>query len=214
MSEKAEKHVVVVGLGNPGSTYAMTRHNMGYLIVQAFAHALGWNFKEDKQFIARVAKGKIGEVIIHLLLPQTYMNESGQSLRRYLDYYKLAPKNVIVVTDDVDLDFGHIRVRNMGSAGGHNGLKSIQAYLQTHHYVRLRMGIGRDNQQGKLADYVLDAFSNEEKEHLPEFISEGVKILQRLISEEVTVVMNSVNKRQKTDEKTKTAKAVQENKNE
>lgn len=201
MTEKAEKQVVVVGLGNPGSNYAMTRHNMGYLVVQALAHALGWNFKEDKQFISSVTKGKIDGIVIHLLLPQTFMNESGQALRRYLDYYKLAPRNVVVVTDDVDLDFGQLRVRNMGSPGGHNGLKSIQAYLQTQHYVRLRMGIGRDRQKGILADYVLDTFSKEEKECLPEYILEGMKVLKRLIGEEVTVVMNSVNKRQKNDEK-------------
>lgn len=170
---------------------------MGYLVVQALAHALGWQFKEERQFLADIAKGKIGGTQLHLLLPLTYMNESGQALRRCLDYYKLEPKNVIVIVDDVDLDYGQMRVRTTGSAGGHNGLKSIQACLHTQHYVRLRMGIGIEKKQGTLADYVLDAFSEEEKQRLPEFISEGVKILQRLISEEVTVVMNSVNIRRK-----------------
>lgn len=201
MVDTAEKHVVVVGLGNPGRNYAMTRHNLGFLVVQTFAHALGWIFKEDRQFLASAAKGKVGGVTVHLLLPQTYMNESGQALRRYLDFYKLGSKNVIVVNDDVDIDFGQMRVRNTGSAGGHNGLKSIQAHLQTQHYVRLRMGIGRTRQEGNLADFVLDAFSKEEKERLPEIVTEGVKVLQRLISEEVTVVMNSVNIKRQKDEK-------------
>lgn len=204
MTGVSENQYVIVGLGNPGREYTMTRHNMGYLVVQSIAHALGWAIKEDKHFIAYVTKGNIEGKTIHLLLPLTYMNESGQSLRRYLDFYKLAPKHVIVVTDDVDLEFGQLRVRNTGGHGGHNGLKSIQAHLQTQHYTRLRMGIGRKQQHGTLADYVLETFSSEEKESLPKIIHEGEKVLQRLISEEVTVVMNTVNRR-KDGETTQTA---------
>lgn len=200
MTESAEKQYVVVGLGNPGKNYEMTRHNMGYLVVQAFAHGLGWHFKDEKQHAAKVAKGRIDTTMVHLLLPLTYMNESGRALRSYLDFYKIGAPNVIVVTDDADLSFGQMRVRMAGSAGGHNGLKSIQAHLHTLHYVRLRMGIGRGVQQGILADYVLDRFSQEEAGELPAFLTEGMRVLRRLITEEVTVVMNTVNiKRKKED---------------
>lgn len=189
----AERQRVVAGLGNPGKTYEMTRHNMGYLVALAFAQTLGWSFKEEKQFFAQVAKGRIAETSVHLLLPLTYMNESGRAIKSYLDFYKLGPPNVIVISDDVDLDFGQMRIRMVGSAGGHNGLKSIQAHLHTQHYVRLRMGIGRKERQGILADYVLDRFSPEEMELLPAFVTEGVQVLHRLLTEEITVVMNKVN---------------------
>ncbi len=201
MSEDAEynqKQFVIVGLGNPGKKYSMTRHNLGFLVVQAFADLQGWSFKDEAKHLASVAKGKVENHVIHLLLPQTYMNLSGQSVRRYLDYYQLTPSSVRVVTDDIDLNFGELRVRNVGSAGGHNGLKSIQAYLNTQHYVRLRMGIGKHSEQeqsGELADYVLDTFTTEENKQLPSFVERGVAVLNRLITEDVSVVMNAVNKK-------------------
>src|SRR5258708_5742010 len=133
---------LIVGLGNPGREYALTRHNMGYLIVQAFAKAQEWNFKEEMYFEAHVAKGTIEGIKVQLLLPTTYMNLSGRSVQRYVEFYKIPVEGLIVVVDDVALDFGQLRLRTMGSPGGHNGLKSIQYALGTHHYKRLRIGIG------------------------------------------------------------------------
>lgn len=196
------RQIVVVGLGNPGKNYEMTRHNMGFLVVQALAYGQQWSFKDEKQFHAKVAKGRIGQITVHLLLPQTYMNESGRAVRSYLDFYKLGAPSVIVVTDDVDLDFGEMRVRMVGSPGGHNGLKSIQAHLHTTHYVRLRMGIGKEEHRGVLADYVLDRFSQSEESQLAAYLTEGVHIVHRLIAEEASVVMNTVNRtRPKSREK-------------
>lgn len=191
MSE--DKQIVVVGLGNPGKEYALTRHNMGYLVVQSLAHMQGWVFKEDKSFNARVAKGRIDNILVHLLLPLTYMNESGHSVRRYLDFYKLDPKQLIVVVDDIALSYGQLRVRSNGSAGGHNGLKSIQAHLNTQEYVRLRMGIGQRQEHRTLAEHVLDTFSPEERLELAAFAERGVGVLKRLIKEEISAVMNAVN---------------------
>ncbi len=140
-------------------------------------------------------------------------------MRRYLDYYKMSADQLIVVTDDIALPFGTMRIRNEGSAGGHNGLKSIEAYLNTAHYVRVRMGIGKlespatvsalssaagsspdaakESSKGSseqpLADYVLSPFSSEEKAQLTEFVIRGVQVTERLLHEHVTVVMNSVN---------------------
>jgi peptidyl-tRNA hydrolase, PTH1 family len=194
--DRSERQFVVVGLGNPGKEYALTRHNMGYLVVQALAGLQGWKFKEEKQFHGQTAKGKIGDVTVHLLLPLTYMNESGQAVRSLLDFYKLGPQSLIVVTDDADQPFGQMRLRTIGSPGGHNGLKSIQAHLHTQHYTRLRMGIGRGQPERPLADYVLDVFSNEEKQNLAAFIDSGITVVKRLVLEEVAAVMNSVNIRQ------------------
>lgn len=191
MSE--DKQIVVVGLGNPGKDYALTRHNLGYLVVQALAHIHGWLFKDEKSFHASVAKGKIGAVSVHLLLPLTYMNESGLAVRRYLDYYKLGCQQVIIVVDDIDLPYGEMRVRLTGSPGGHNGLKSIQAHLGTQDYVRVRMGIGRQKQNETLAEYVLDTFSPEERLGLAVLIEKGAGVAKRLVNEEVSTVMNSVN---------------------
>lgn len=202
MSDLAEKQFVVVGLGNPGKKYALTRHNMGYLVVQALAQEQGWDFKEVASFQANVTKGRIGNVLVHLLLPLTYMNESGQAVRRYLDYYKLNPQHAIVVVDDTALSFGTSRVRSIGSAGGHNGLKSIQTHLHTQHYVRLRMGIGREQPNQPLVEYVLDTFSVAEKNELMPFVERGVAIVKRLMVEEVSAVMNSVNSRQNELNKT------------
>ncbi|MBA3957218.1 MAG: aminoacyl-tRNA hydrolase [Parachlamydiaceae bacterium] len=193
--ESSETQYVIVGLGNPGREYALTRHNMGYLTVQALAAMWGLSFKEEKQFQAFVAKGKVEGITVHLLLPTTYMNESGRALRLYLDFFKVGHNRLCVVCDDLHLSFGELRVRSIGSAGGHNGLKSIQSHLGTQHYVRLRIGIGREQLLQACRDYVLEAFSHEEQQELPKILEDGAKVLQRLVGEELPKVMNAVNTR-------------------
>lgn len=159
---------------------------MGYLVVQAMAAALEWPFKEEKQLQAQIAKGKLDNKTIFLLLPTTYMNESGRALRLCIDFYKLGSEQVLVVCDDVHLPFGEMRFRNQGGPGGHNGLKSIQTHLNTQQYARLRMGVGREQQGDKtLADYVLDLFTAQELEALPPFIAQGAQILRRIVTNEV-----------------------------
>jgi len=170
----------------------MTRHNMGFLVVQAFADRLGWSLKEDRRFNARVAKGVIEEHAIHLLLPLTYMNLSGDAVRRYVDYFKIPLTSIVIVTDDIALDFGRLRLRYMGSDGGHNGLKSLRMSLGTSHYKRLRMGIGHHGEK-MLASYVLEKFNHKEQQELPTFIDHGVEVLQHLLRESFSHVMNSVN---------------------
>lgn len=193
----SEKHCVIVGLGNPGKKYALTRHNLGYLVVQAFGEAQGWSFQDKRDFRSYVAKGQIGEINVHLLLPTTYMNESGHALRLYLDYFQQGPEAVCVVVDDIHLAFGEMRVRQAGSSGGHNGLKSIQTHLKTQDYLRLRLGIGRGHEEKPLADHVLDAFTTEEKAKLPQLILRGTEVLKRLVCEDLAAVMNAVNVKQK-----------------
>lgn len=186
------KTKVLVGLGNPGVEYEMTRHNIGYLVIKAFARQMGWHFKEEKRFNAFAAKGVIEQQAVHLLLPTTYMNRSGLAVRSYLDFFKLNPSAVIGVVDDIALPFGRLRVKPMGSSGGHNGLKSLEACLGTSHYVRLRMGIGHPGQK-ILADYVLEPFNQEELQHLVAFIDRAVTVLHNLVKEDVGQVMNKVN---------------------
>lgn len=192
MTQTGLQNFLFVGLGNPGVQYEMTRHNMGYLVIESFAHRLGWSLKEDRRFSACVAKGVIGTYTIHLLLPLTYMNLSGNAVRRYVDYFKIPLHHLIIITDDIALSFGQLRLRDMGSAGGHNGLKSIEACLGTSHYKRLRMGIGHPGEK-MLASYVLESFSYIEQQELPTFIDRGVEVLQRLLKESFSHVMTSVN---------------------
>lgn len=192
MTQTGLQTFLFVGLGNPGTEYEMTRHNVGYLVIEAFARHLGWSLKEDRRFNACVAKGVIDTHPLHLLLPLTYMNLSGNAVRRYVDYFKIPLNHVVIVTDDIALPFGQLRLRGMGSAGGHNGLKSIEACLGTSHYKRLRMGIGHPGEQ-MLANYVLEAFSYTEQQKLPTFIGHGVEVLQRLLKESFSHVMTSVN---------------------
>jgi peptidyl-tRNA hydrolase, PTH1 family len=181
-----------VGLGNPGLQYEMTRHNMGDLVVRVFAHRLGWSLKEDRRFNAQVAKGAVEDHTVHLLLPLTYMNLSGNAVRRYVDYFKIPLDGLIVVTDDIALPFGQLRLKSMGSPGGHNGLKSVETCLGTSYYKRLRMGIGHPGEK-MLVNYVLEPFSHREQQELPTFIDHGVEVLQRLLKESFSCVMNSVN---------------------
>ena len=194
----ADKNLVIAGLGNPGKQYEVTRHNLGYLVVKAFARRQGWNFKEDKRINAFISRNPCDDVMVHLVLPTTYMNNSGAAVRQYLDYYKLTPESLVVVTDDIALPYGQLRVRPEGSAGGHNGLKSVEAYLGTQNYARLRMGIGDHRQSAEpaesLADYVLGDFTRHELDKLEEFIDQGAQILMRLVKEPLVNVMNNVNK--------------------
>lgn len=186
MSAPSSKICVIAGLGNPGKKYELTRHNLGYLVVQEIAAVHGWVFKDEAEFNAKVARGKILDDKIHLLLPTTYMNESGRAIKRYLDFYKLTTDQLIVVSDDIALPFKEIRFRLMGSSGGHNGLKSIEAHLGTRNYARLRMGIGSELNNRDLADFVLENFNTEELSELAKFVQRGAAVLKELTNEPIT----------------------------
>lgn len=192
MTHSNQRDFIFVGLGNPGPQYEMTRHNIGYLVIKALARRMGWFFKEEQRFSAFVAKGLVGDVRLHLLLPTTYMNLSGVAVRRYLDFFKLDMAHLVVVADDIALSFGQMRLKTMGSSGGHNGLKSVEAHLATSQYMRLRMGIGHPGEK-VLSDYVLDPFAQHELEHLVPFVDRGADTLVRLLKESVSQVMNTVN---------------------
>jgi peptidyl-tRNA hydrolase, PTH1 family len=193
---------VVVGLGNPGKEYEMTRHNLGFLVVEKLAEKLEASWKYQAKFESRIAETKSTD----LLLPQTYMNESGRAVGAWLSFYKLQVSQLIVVVDDMDLPFGHMRIRREGTSGGHNGLKSIQQVLGTTEYLRVKMGIGRGDHA---VDHVLSRFTKEEKKILPEFIQQGADCVERLLEEDFEKVANDVNRKKITSA---TAHEIKENK--
>jgi peptidyl-tRNA hydrolase, PTH1 family len=182
----------IVGLGNPGRKYANTRHNIGFHVVEALARRHGFVFKEMKRFCAYVARGTVRGITVHLIMPQTFMNESGRTVQAYTSYFSLACEDLLVVSDDATLEFGRMRLREQGSSGGHNGLKDIERNIGTSQYARLKMGIGHDSRK-QLHDYVLQPFTSEENILLPEFVGRGATIVDRWFDEDRPRVINDAN---------------------
>lgn len=154
---------MIVGLGNIGAEYAHTRHNIGFMTVDALAASQGANFKVVSKQHAMIAEINLAGEKILLVKPTTYMNESGQAVGPLMDYYNLALDDLLVVQDDMDMDLGRLRLRAKGSAGGHNGIKSIINHLGTQSFARLKFGIGHPSHQHQaVVDYVLGKFSKDE----------------------------------------------------
>lgn len=174
--------MIIVGLGNFGSEYASTRHNLGWMIVEKLASDLGVTFKCESRLEANVASAEFEGQKLKLLLPLTYMNESGRALVRVMNYYKCPVEDVLVVVDDMDLEFGKIRFRAEGSSGGHNGLKSIEMHLSSRNYCRLKVGIGR---AGEVVEHVLSRFTQEEEKALAEVIKRAVEQIAKWLRKEI-----------------------------
>lgn len=171
---------LIVGLGNPGAEYTNTRHNAGFLAVDYIAERLGTRV-DRARFRAMTGEAAFGEHRVMLLKPQTFMNLSGDAVREAAAFYKIPPENVIVIADDVNFAAGKLRVRGKGSDGGHNGLKSIAAQLQSSEYPRVKVGVGtKPHPEYDLADWVLSNFSKEEQEALTasfERIYDGIALI-------------------------------------
>lgn len=185
---------LIVGLGNPGRRYQDTRHNIGFMVLDELARRVASPFREERRLLGGLGRGFLCDQGVILLKPTTFMNESGQAVRRVMQYYKLPVNALIVVSDDVALPFGDLRLRAKGSSGGHNGLKSIQQHVGSNEYCRLRMGVG-DRTHGALHDHVLGRFSRNEQEGLGAFIHKAADVVQRLCCEPIEDVMNVVNQR-------------------
>ncbi len=180
------KHLIV-GLGNPGPRYDRTRHNMGFMAVDAYAARLGARF-------ARSRFGQVAEVPAGWLLkPETYMNLSGQAVAPFLQYYRLSPTDLLVVADDLDLPLGTLRLRRAGSSGGHNGLKSIIGSLGTEGFARLRMGISRPPEPLQVIDWVLMRFTAREMPLVTEVVDRAVEALETVVSEGLDRAMSQFN---------------------
>lgn len=170
--------LLMIGLGNPGKEYEKTRHNIGAFVLEELAKEHLMSFKKESKVEGYVAKGIIDGQKVIFLLPTTYMNLSGQAVKKCLKYYDIPVENVIVLSDETYLPFADIRFRRGGSAGGHNGLKDIEQKLGTKEYARLRIGIGEKKTED-LADYVLSSFSKDELEQMDQIVDESFKVLKR-----------------------------------
>jgi len=171
-----EMKYLIVGLGNPGAKYENTRHNMGFKVVEAFAEERNAPFETIK--LGDVAKAKWKGRTVILLKPSTFMNLSGKAVNYYLQKEKIDPANLLVITDDLALPFGKLRMKGKGSDGGHNGLKDIQAVLNTTNYARLRFGVGSEFNKGKQVDYVLGEWGTEENKALDERIKTATEFIK------------------------------------
>ena len=184
--------LLLVGLGNPGREYKLTRHNAGFLLLDHLAAEAGVAFTR-LQFKALVTTARLEGHKLILAKPQTYMNLSGQAVGALMKFYKLPPEALLVAYDDVDLPFGTLRMRPKGGAGGHKGMKSIIARLGTQNFPRLRIGIGRPPGRMDAADYVLQRFSADEQAALPAIFDRGVEAIRLFAVSGLDAAMNYVN---------------------
>jgi len=177
-----------VGLGNPGSRYTRTRHNLGFRVVELVAKHLGvtsWRNRFGGKLAQAPGSGAV------LLLPQTYMNDSGASVAPCAAFFRIAPPGIFVVCDDLNLPFGRLRVRRSGSDGGHNGLKSVIAALGSQEFPRLRIGIGRS--KGDAIDHVIGAFGKDEEAQLPGIVERAATGIERFLREGIDAAIATIN---------------------
>ena len=180
---------LIVGLGNPGAEYERTRHNLGFMLIDRLAAATESSVKRKE------CRSSLGNAVIEaqralLAKPQTYMNLSGEAVSCLTSKYELKADSLIVISDDLALPFGSIRLRQRGSAGGHNGLKSIISALGTNEFIRLRIGIQPEHPLSDARGFVLEAFSKTERESLPEILERGEKALRSVVRDGIAKAMS------------------------
>lgn len=185
------KKFLIVGLGNIGSQYAGTRHNIGFQVLDELArqHELTWETQKLGDIAVFKKKGRS----FLLLKPSTLMNRSGKAVKYWMEKEKVLPENLLVITDDLNIPFGTIRVKRKGSDGGHNGLKDIQTTLGTNAYNRFRFGIGSDYSKGRQVDFVLSPWSEEEQAAMPERLEMGARVVESFGLAGITDTMNQFN---------------------
>jgi peptidyl-tRNA hydrolase, PTH1 family len=180
---------LIIGLGNPGRQYEETRHNVGFMLLDKIAAAEGVVFKSEPKFQAHLAKLSDGTV---LMKPQTFMNLSGRSVGQLLSFYKWEVDRILVVYDDVALPLGHLRFREKGSAGGHNGIKSIIEHVGGDGFARLKLGIGA-SRPGEMTGHVLGKFAPDEREELENMLATGLEAVQVSRSQGIALASNRFN---------------------
>jgi PTH1 family peptidyl-tRNA hydrolase len=185
------KKFLIVGLGNIGSEYVNTRHNIGFKVLDYFANQESISFQTQK--LGDVAEFKIKGRNAILLKPNTFMNLSGKAVKYWMEKEKIEKDNLLIITDDLNLSFGSIRIKTKGSDGGHNGLKNIQLLLNSTEYPRFRFGISDAFKKGKQVDYVLGEWSTEEKEALKERLSISSEIIKSFVLAGLNTTMNAYN---------------------
>lgn len=180
---------LIVGLGNPGIMYRKTRHNVGFRVVSKLAEGEGVKFKKNRMK-GYIAKAFFDDERLYILKPTTYMNRSGSAVRAFFDFYGIASQDLLVVADDVNIPFGEMRIKERGSSGGHNGLKSVEESFGME-YSRLRIGVGRG--KGDLERYVLKRFSKEEERSLGSILEKAVSVVYIWLKNGMADAMNVAN---------------------
>lgn len=185
------KKFLIVGLGNIGDEYAETRHNIGFKILDALAKTQEFTFETAK--LGDLGSFKIKGRTVICLKPSTYMNRSGKALKYWMDKENIPLSNLLVITDDINLPFGTLRIKTKGSDGGHNGLKDIQQFLQTISYNRFRFGVGADFGKGRQVEYVLGEWNDTEKETMAERLNRSTEVISSFVLAGVARTMNQYN---------------------
>ncbi len=185
---------IIAGLGNPSREYEKTRHNVGFEAIDLLADKLGIKCT-DKKHKAYCGMGMIGTEKVILSKPQTYMNLSGESIGSMADYYKVEPDNIIVICDDINLEEGQLRIRAKGSAGGHNGLKSIINHLGSQEFLRIRVGVGEKPKEMDLADYVLGRFPKAQEALMEDAYKAAAEASIKIVEDGVDAAMNLYNRK-------------------
>lgn len=192
-SQPTRPEFIIAGLGNPGVAYENTRHNAGFLAIDALEKKYSFTPNEHK-FNAVCNRAVIGGKSCLIMRPQTFMNKSGEAISDAMDFYEIDPENIIVIYDDISLDVGAMRIRRKGSAGGHNGMKSIIALCGTQDFPRIKIGIGaKPHPDYDLADWVLSRFSDEDMKKLSEVFSHTAEAVELIIKGETGEAMNRFN---------------------
>jgi PTH1 family peptidyl-tRNA hydrolase len=186
---------LIVGLGNPGSLYIHSRHNIGFSVVKELSKDFKIALKKDSATFSLSGRGRFNNENVMLAEPVTYMNLSGLSVSALLKKHKVCLEDLLVICDDLDLEFGRLKIRPSGSSAGQRGMESIIAHLGGSEFARLRVGIGRPAQKKAAADYVLSAFTRKEKSQIPDLIACACQCCQTWISQGITESMNIFNQR-------------------
>lgn len=173
--------LLVVGLGNPGPNYARTRHNLGFVVADLLAQRMGSKFKVHKRSGAEIITGRLGGAAVVLAKPRTYMNESGRQVAPLAKFYSVPPSDIIVIHDELDLEFGRVRLKLGGGEGGHNGLRSVVAALGTKDFLRVRIGIGRPPGRKDPAAFVLENFTTAERPEVGAICEQAADAAELLI---------------------------------
>ena len=184
---------IIVGLGNPGKRYKETPHNIGFKIVDYLAEQVTGNWKKSLRFRARTIKTELAGEQVVLVKPETYMNNSGMAVGAVLRFYKAMPDDLIVILDDVAIDFGRLRLRGKGSSGGHNGLASIISHVADDKFVRVRVGVGKQREGENLVKHVLAPFSKKDEEEIGHIVARAGEAVCGVIEFGVAEAMNKYN---------------------
>ncbi|WP_256979087.1 MULTISPECIES: aminoacyl-tRNA hydrolase [unclassified Rhodococcus (in: high G+C Gram-positive bacteria)] len=195
MSVDPAAPALIVGLGNPGPQYEKTRHNVGFMVADALAGRIGSAFSSHKKSNSDIVQARLGSRAVIIAKPRTFMNLSGQPVAALARFFSIEPANIVVVHDELDIDFGALRLKLGGGEGGHNGLRSISQHLSTKDYLRVRVGVGRPPGRMDPASFVLKPFSAAERKDLGVVVEEAADAAELLLSDGLEAAQNRVHPR-------------------